>query len=327
MENIQEEIPNSNQPDFLPKPELIEDKKKLLRKSLINLAIYAFIFLFFLRIEVIYAAALLIVLLIHEFGHFLAMKIFKISNQKLFTLPFLGNLGIENNTNDLSQRNMSFVILAGPVPGIIIGIIILFVNQYYPSDRIEMLGSIFIGLNFFNLFPFMPLDGGRLLEILFIKQNHILRIIFTAFSILLLLILAFYYTNLLFLIIPISMIFELITEVKNEKIRQYLVQEKINFTTEYKHLSNENYWFIRDCILLSFNKRYSMVQAGVHQYTIIEGSIMQHVISVLKTPIHKDLKIIGKIVIILLFILSIIIPLIYFIPKALEIANSINIPK
>ncbi len=327
MENIQEEIPNSSQPDFLPKPELIEDKKKLLRKSLINLAIYAFIFLFFLRIEVIYAAALLIVLLIHEFGHFLAMKIFKISNQKLFTLPFLGNFGIENNTNDFSQRNMSFVILAGPLPGIVIGIIILFVNQYYPSDRIEMLGSIFIGLNFFNLLPFMPLDGGRLLEILFIKQNHILRLIFTSFSILLLLILAFYYTNLLFLIIPVSMVFELITEVKNEKIRQYLLQEKINFTIEYKHLSNENYWFIRDCILLSFNKRYSMVQAGVDQYTIIEGSIMQHVISVLKSPIHTDLKIISKIAIMLLFTLSIIIPLMYFIPKALEIANSINIPK
>ena len=32
-------------------------------------------------------------------------------------------------------------------------------NYYYPNDRLEMLGNIFIGLNFFNLLPFMPFEA------------------------------------------------------------------------------------------------------------------------------------------------------------------------
>lgn len=327
MENIQEDEFESTANTFLPKPELIEDKQKLLRKSLINLAIYIFIFLVVLQIELVYGAALLIVLLIHELGHFFAMKLFKFSQPNLFTLPLLASLVSKKENNTISQTKMSLIILAGPAPGIIIGLLLLLTHDYYPNERLEMLGNIFVGLNLFNLLPFMPLDGGRILEVLFVKQSHIIRLVFTIISIVFILLMAIYFRNIFFLIIPATMIFELISEVKNQRIREYLLQENINYTTEYKDLSNENYWLIRDCILLSFNKRYSMVQAGVHQYTIIEGSIMQHVISILRTPITNELKLVGKILMFLLFIGFIIAPILYYIPKAIELANSMSLPK
>ena len=71
------------------------------------------------------------------------------------------------------------------------------------------------------------------------------------------------------------MVFDLIMEIKNQKIREYLEQENINYTTDYNDLADKDYWTIRDCILLSFNKRYAGIQAGVRQYSVLEGGIIQ----------------------------------------------------
>jgi hypothetical protein len=84
VENIEEDYINSNQAGILPKPVFVQDKKNWMRKSLISIAIYAFIFMVILKVEPIYGAALLIVLLIHELGHFFAMKAFNYSNPKIF---------------------------------------------------------------------------------------------------------------------------------------------------------------------------------------------------------------------------------------------------
>lgn len=316
MEDIEQQV-DYNQEGVLPKPLFVQDKKNWMRKSLISLGIYAFIFLVILKVEPIYGAALLIVLLIHELGHFFAMKAFNYSNAKIFVLPLLGAIDTGKNTV-ITQRQMSLVILAGPIPGILIGVGLLMLNNYYPNDRLEMLGNIFMGLNFFNLLPFMPLDGGRILSTLFINQNHIIRVVFTILSILFLVLFTFIFQSIFFLIIPVSMVFELIMEIKNEKIREYLIQENINYLTEYKDLKDKDYWLIRDCIILSFSRRYAMVKAGIHQYAIVEGSIVQHVISIIKTPMIKDLKIVGKIAVFLIFCAFLLIPIIYYVPRFLE---------
>ncbi len=319
-ENINEQEPlnepnHEPQPHGLPKPVLMQDKKNWVRKSLISLGIYAFLFYFIFNGDFSYIAAVLVVLLIHEFGHFFAMKAFNYSNVKLFVLPLLGAY-VTGKKSLISQRQMSVVILAGPLPGIIIGFCLLLSTFYYPNERLEMLGNIFFLLNLFNLLPFIPLDGGRLLETLFINHNHTIRIVFTIISILALAVLAIITKSLLFLIIPVSMVFDLIMEIKNQKIREYLEQENINYTTDYTDLPNKDYWTIRDCILLSFNKRYAGIQAGVHQYSVLEGGIIQHVVAVLKTPFIKDVKVLEKIGIIFTYIIFLIVlPTIYLIIK------------
>lgn len=324
MEPIEPEHINENEstenkefqapPGILPKPVLVQDEKNWMRKSLISLAIYGILFLFIFKTEPIYIAAVLVVLIIHEFGHFFAMKAFNYSDVKMFIIPLLGAY-VTGKKSIISQRQMSIIILAGPVPGIIIGLAMLLYTDFHPNDRIEMLGKIFLGLNFFNLLPFMPLDGGRILETLFINHNHALRVIFTSISILVLLLLAILFESLFFLIIPISMVFDLIMEIKNQKIRNYLVQENINYVTEYNDLPDKDYWTIRDCILLSFSKRYRGIQAGVHQYSVIEGGLIQHIVAVLKTPIIKDLKIAGTLITFLIFCFFLLLPILYYIPK------------
>ncbi len=315
VETFETEQPNENQPGILPKPVLVQDKKNWIRKSLISLGIYAFLFYLIFNQDLIYIAAVLLVLLIHEFGHFFAMKAFNYSNVKLFVLPLLGAY-VSGKKSMISQKQMSVVILAGPLPGIIIGFCLLLNNLYYPNERLEMLGNIFFILNVFNLLPFIPLDGGRLLETLFISHNHAIRVVFTVISIAALTFLAVSTTSLILLIIPVSMVFDLMMEIKNHKIREYLKQENVNYIVDYSDLPDKDYWTIRDCILLSFNKRYNGIQAGVHQYSIIEGGLLQHVTAILKTPFTKDLGVLGKIIVILIFIFFLVVlPVTYIFMK------------
>ena len=306
------------QAQVLPKPILEQDKKNWVRKSIISLAIYAFFFYLIFDKDLIYIAAVLVVLMIHEMGHFFAMKAFNYTNVKLFVLPMLGAY-VTGKKSIISQRQMSIVILAGPLPGIIIGFCLIMSTIFYPNERLQMLGNIFFVLNLFNLLPFMPLDGGRLLETLFINHNHSIRVVFTILSIIVLACLAIITKSIIFLIIPVSMVFDLIMEIKNQKIRDYLEQEKINYTSDYPDLPDKDYWTIRDCILLSFNKRYASIEAGVQKYSVLEGGIIQHVIAVLKTPFIKDVKTLEKIAIVFTYILFLVVlPTIYALIKFLD---------
>ena len=311
MENFNPTESEQTINNVLPKPILEEDKKNWMRKSLISLIFYAVLFYGIFDSSISYMAALLVVLLIHELGHFFAMKLFNYKNVKLFFIPLLGAY-VSGKKLIISQRQMSIVILAGPVPGIIIGFCLFMVNFIYPSEPLMMLANIFLFLNLFNLLPFMPLDGGRLIEVLFLKQNHSIRIVFTIISILGLATFAIYNKSILFLIIPISMVFELIMEIKNQKIRNYLEAENINYNVNYIDLPDTDYWTIRDCVLLSFSKRYSGVQPGVHNYSMIEAGIINHISSILKTPFLRDVKWLEKSAIILTYIFfMIVIPIIY----------------
>ena len=306
------------QMNVLPKPILEQDTKNWVRKSIISLAIYAIFFYFIFNQDLIYIAAVLVVLMIHEMGHFFAMKAFNYSNVKLFVLPMLGAY-VTGKKSIISQRQMSMVILAGPLPGIVIGFCLLMSTIFYPNERLEMLGNIFFVLNLFNLLPFMPLDGGRLLETLFINHNHTIRVIFTILSIIVLAGLSIATKSIIFLIIPVSMVFDLIMEIKNQKIRDYLAQEQINYTTDYVDLPDRDYWTIRDCVLLSFSKRYAGIEAGVQKYSLLEGGIIQHVTAVLKTPFIKDVKTLEKIAIMFTYILFLIVlPITYALMKFLE---------
>ncbi|MGZ3885098.1 MAG: hypothetical protein ACXVPD_13180, partial [Bacteroidia bacterium] len=186
------------------------------------------------------------------------------------------------------------ILLAGPLPGLIIGYSLYFINRSYHYDTLALLSNTFIFLNLFNLLPIYPLDGGRLLETLFIRNNYGIRLVFTILSLVFLVIIIVLSSSYLMLIIPLMMCLELSTEIRNRKIRDYLGQEKIGYHYEYSLLPDKNYWLIRDCILFSFPKKFNGVQPGVHQYAPIESLLMQHVMNVLNVEFVHDLKAFGK---------------------------------
>lgn len=295
---------------FPPKPVLAERNENSLVRSLISLGIYFLLFYFLFERNIAYIAAILVVILIHEFGHLLAMKAFKYSNVKIFILPLIGALTSGKKQN-VSQLQLSIIILAGPLPGIIIACALYYLNNSMNDETVKMLANSFLFLNLFNLLPIFPLDGGRLLETLFFKQNHIIRLVFGIISIMVLTVL-FLLSNPIMLIIPAMMGIELFNENKNEKIREYLRSERINVNQEYKDISDKDYWLIRDCILFNFGKKFGGIQPGVYQYSPLEPVLVQHMNSVLQVNMLYDMGLLKRILFVIVYVAAIILPLLLF---------------
>ncbi len=290
------------------KPLQIEQKKNSITRSLISLMVYALLFYFMFDKNLAYIAAILIVIIIHESGHFLFMKLFNYSNVKIFIIPLLGAF-TSGKKQQVSQLQLSIIILAGPIPGIIIGGLIFYFNMALQNETLKMLANSFLIINLLNCLPFYPLDGGRLIETLFFKQNHLIRLVFGVISIMALCLLFFY--SPIMLIVPVLIAFELYNETKHQKIRDYLRTEKINYHTDYNNLPDKDYWLIRDCLLFSFPKKYIGVKPGEYQYNVAEPLLVQHISAVLQVNLLNDLNIYKQILILIFYIAMFLGPLIF----------------
>jgi Zn-dependent protease len=116
------------------------------------------------------------VLLFHELGHLAAMKLLGYRDVKMFFIPFLGAAVSGKSKSDSSLKS-SFVSLMGPLPGLVLGVVlyVLFTltRNYYLLKAAQMM----LLLNAMNLLPIMPLDGGRYIDVLFVR-NRLFRFLF-----------------------------------------------------------------------------------------------------------------------------------------------------
>ena len=291
---------------YPPKPQLPEQSKNALMRSMISLFIYALLF-YILFQDVTYIASILLVIIIHESGHFLMMKYFNYSNVKIFIVPLLGAF-TSGKKQEVSQFQLSLIILAGPVPGIIIGMVIYFANLNLHNETLNMLSNSFLYINLLNCLPFYPLDGGRLIETLFFKQNHVIRLVFGIISIMALSFLFFY--SPFMLIVPALIALELYNENKHQKIRDYLSGEKINHHTDYKNLPDKDYWLIRDCLIFSFPKKYASLTPGKYEYSLLEPLLIQHINSVIQVNLLDDLGTFKRVMVLLFYLAIFLAPLI-----------------
>ncbi len=298
-------------PSYPPKPVVIEKTQNSITRSLMSLLLYALLFYFIFDANVAYIAAVLLVIIVHELGHFAFMRLFHYSNVKIFIVPLLGAF-TSGNKQQISQRQLTLVILGGPVPGIIIGCILLWFNQDWQNDNIKMLYQTFLVINLLNCLPFHPLDGGRLIETLFFKDNFVIRLAFGIFSILALLLMFLFLYSPVLLVVPVLIGLELFNENKLQKIRKYLKEEKVNVYIDYKDLSDKNYWLIRDCLLMSFPKKYRGLEPGQHEYSVYESMLLQQTKTVLQPDLKFDLGVFGKIVWMLFYLFIFIAPIVFY---------------
>ncbi len=306
---------NNAQPSgfvYPPKPEQIERRDNALRRSLVSLITYGLLFYFLFIQDVTYIATLLLVLIIHEMGHFLLMKLFNYNNVKIFIVPLLGAF-TSGKKQHVSQWQLSFIILGGPVPGIVIGCILFWMNKDLHNETLKMLYETFLFINLLNCLPFYPLDGGRLIETLFFRNSFVARMVFGIISILALIGLFFSNSSPFLLVIPVFIALELYNEFRNNKIREYLKQENIEYHTDYALLPDRNYWLIRDCLLLAFPKKYAGITPGQYQYSAIEPAVMNHVSAVLQTNLRLDMSAVGKIIMFLFYLMLFIGPALVYV--------------
>lgn len=107
---------------------------------------------------------LTIVLFIHESGHLLGMRMFGYSDLKMFFVPFLGALA-SGKKDTIEPWQEAVVLILGPLPGYVFGLAILFSNQPSLPAWVTEFALLSVILNAINLLPFMPLDGGKLVNL------------------------------------------------------------------------------------------------------------------------------------------------------------------
>lgn len=115
-------------------------------------------------------AMLLVVVIFHELGHYLAMRLFGYQNIHIMALPLVGGvtIGIDKNPNAWRQAWMS---LMGPLPSILFGWALWLWGMKSPGEvpHPELFYSFItmvLAINYLNILPVMPLDGGHVLQAL-----------------------------------------------------------------------------------------------------------------------------------------------------------------
>jgi Zn-dependent protease len=111
----------------------------------------------------VYVAALILAAItLHEAGHAVAMRLLGYRDVHVFFVPLLGAMTVGRSVTT-TVRDRLAVLLAGPVPGLWLAVVLLAIHQAY-APWLRMSALALLILNGLNLLPFTPLDGGRALE-------------------------------------------------------------------------------------------------------------------------------------------------------------------
>lgn len=118
-----------------------------------------------------FGIALIITVAIHEFGHVAAFRVCGHSDARFRLIPLFGGLAISNQTPSRQDKDF-FISLMGPAICIAPMVVFFAVSDLIVEQSWEAANFLYIlgltmgALNFFNLLPFYPLDGGKMIRIL-----------------------------------------------------------------------------------------------------------------------------------------------------------------
>lgn len=119
-------------------------------------------------------ALLVAVLLLHEGGHLLGMRMFGFTDRRTVFLPFVG-AAAGGHRRAANSTELAIVTLMGPVPGLMVALSLTFVPGIapLPDGSLPLLASVVVMLalvNGGNLLPIRSFDGGRLYETLLLSR-------------------------------------------------------------------------------------------------------------------------------------------------------------
>lgn len=305
-----------------PEKPIEESKQQSINRSLMSLGLFIGAFYLIFRWDFTYILVLAGVIFIHEIGHYLAMRIFKYKDLGIFFVPLVGAFASGTKDN-ISQKQRVIILLSGPLPGVIIGLIIYYFGLRDQNEFLLRTSNIFILLNLFNLLPVMPLDGGRVLKSMFFENNEIISKIFIFLSIAVLTYYSLTSQSYFLLIIPFFLLMQLSSQSQIKKVKIGAESQGINLDKSYGELTDEEYWLIRDEIGTHMKYYERFITPKRYVMADNESKIIKQVKNIIQKKPTKDLKVIGKIFITVSWFLTFIIPLIviaiYYIRLGIEI--------
>lgn len=291
-------------PAEIPKPELEEPKNKInvWLKSLGSLALFLVVGYFFFRHNWTWVMILTAVVVFHEMGHFFAMKVYKYQELGIFFIPLMGAY-VSGKKQEVSQKQSAVILLAGPLPGIILGLLSHFIAEQTDIYFFEKLAWVLVFLNLLNLLPVYPLDGGQLLHRLFLDDYNILGKIFVVLSAGLMIWIAFNSAFYPLLFFPFMMLTRMVGDLQHERIEKKIEAEGINLMKTYEELTPEEYWRIRNAVIKYYPQFRDVNPAPPYEISSKEEQIITTIQGLLQRSLIQDLSIGGKILILVIWIL------------------------
>lgn len=176
-----------------------------------------------------------LLIIIHEIGHLTGAIIYKWKIQKVIILPF-GGITIFNEYISKSLFEEFIILIMGPLFQIIF---------YFSYTKIfgfnNLLFSYHYTLLFFNLLPIYPLDGYKLMNLFFnkilsFKTSHLLTMIISNITVILILTITIIYKfNLIMLIALIFLLYKNVEEIsKHEFIFNKFLLERYLYNINLK---------------------------------------------------------------------------------------------
>ena len=174
------------------------------------------------------------IIFIHEIGHALAALYYKWNIDKIVIMPF-GGITIFNEKLNRSIKEEFVILLFGPIFQIIYyKIFSIFLNSY-------TFMNYHYSLLLFNLLPIYPLDGAKLLNLLFnkilpFKKSHLLILIVSfLLSILTILYIIINKLGLLLFLVVFLLLFKLLEETnKHEMLFNKFLLERYLYSFNFK---------------------------------------------------------------------------------------------
>lgn len=284
---------------YPPKPTLIRRERKG-HISITVLSMIIFAITFSLIIEDYLLIAILVgVLLFHELGHFTVMKIFGYKNLKMLFLPFLGAM-VSGKKKVYSQIEGAIMLLAGPVPGIIVGYFLLELGWSSEMPILVQLGVISILLNVMNLIPIDPLDGGQLVRVLFFAHHELTQLIFTLISSLAVMGVGLWFNSWVIIIFGFILGFRVKNMHKLYLVRKEMRESEVNYEITYEDLSDESYAKIKSIVI-----DHTPVLKDIEEYndaTKYDQIVAKQVDNVLSAPTTRDASTVQKSIMLLVWL-------------------------
>lgn len=112
------------------------------------------------------AIALVVFLVIHEYGHLFAMKQCGLKTKGIYLIPGVGAVALSGERFG-SAHNEAYIAIMGPVVGLV-AFVLPTIGLYYATGNglWAAIAGLMTFINLFNLFPVNPLDGGRITKAL-----------------------------------------------------------------------------------------------------------------------------------------------------------------
>lgn len=176
------------------------------------------------------------VLLFHELGHYWAMKAFGYRDLQILFLP-IGAVAMGKKSQPTPLQK-TWVSLAGPVPGLLLALILVL---WQPSFMINMyvLGVLLmlVIINYLNLMPFMPLDGGHVVNDLVFSRWPVAQLVFKVVGVLVFAYFAWAWSDMILTFLAVFLGFGLKNNWREYQLIKQIDEKELRSMSEFDQLS------------------------------------------------------------------------------------------